>query len=140
MEANCALQHTDSVPVVNGTTDREALPKHWVATLVQSCCERSVSKKLDGLKIENYVPSQWEYRQWSDRKKKVERMVIPMIVFIHADKPTIKRLITYTFINKVLSYPGERQPAIIPDQQIDHLKFMLKQSEAPIEMHEQVFK
>lgn len=140
MEANNAPLHTHSVPVVNGTTDREALPKYWVAALVQMHCERSVGKKLDSLKIENYIPTQLEYHQWSDRKKKVERVVIPMVVFIHTDKASVKQLVKYSFINKLLSYPGQRQPAIIPDFQIGDLKFMLKQSEALIEMHDHVFK
>lgn len=140
MEANHTFQQTDSVSVVNGTNDREAHPKYWVAALVQMHRERSVSKKLDDLAIENYVPGQWEYHQWSDRRKKVERIVIPMIVFIHTDKATIKRLITYSFINKILSLPGQTTPAIIPDVQIKHLKFMLKQSEASIEIYDQIFK
>ncbi|MBQ8672659.1 MAG: UpxY family transcription antiterminator [Bacteroides sp.] len=140
MEAKVAVPHTLSIPSVDGTDDREALPKSWVAALVQVRSEKAVGKRLFDLHIESYVPTQWEYHQWSDRRKRVERVIIPMVVFIHADKATIKRLITYTFINKVLSYPGERQPAIIPDYQIDHLKFMLKQSEAPIEMHDHVFK
>lgn len=140
MEAKTDARHTLSVTAVNGTGDREALPKHWIATLVQMRCEKAVSKKLDGLNIENYVPTQWEYHQWSDRRKKVERVVIPMVVFIRTDKPTIKRLVTYSFINKVLSYPGQRTPAIVPDSQVERLKFMLKQSEALIEMRDRIFK
>lgn len=131
---------TNPVPPVNGTDDREAHPKHWVATLVQIRCEKAVAKKLKSLHIESYVPTQWEIHQWSDRKKKVERVVIPMIVFVHTDKQNQKKLITHSFINKVLSYPGQATPAIIPDSQIESLKYMLRQSDAPVEMREHVFK
>lgn len=140
MESKVNVSHILSVTAVNGTDGREALPKYWIATLVQMYSEKSVSKKLNGLGIENYVPSQWEYHMWSDRRKKVERIVIPMVVFIHTDKATMKRLITYSFINKVFTYPGQRTPAIIPEEQIENLKFMLKQSETSIEMHDHVFK
>ena len=139
MEVKSAAAQTISVPVVNGTTDREALPKHWIAALVQMCCEKAVGKKLDTLGIENYVPTQLEYHRWSDRKKKIERVVIPMVIFIRTDAHTIKRLVTYSFINKLLSYPGERCPAIIPDHQIERLRFMLKQSETLIEMYDRIF-
>lgn len=135
----------DNLQVIEGTTangadGREALPKHWIAALVQVRNEKAVGKKLNDLKIENYVPTQWEIHQWSDRKKKVEQVVIPMIVFIHTDKPTERRLITYSFILKLLTYPGTRTPAIIPDEQINRLMFMLKHSESLIEMRDQVFK
>lgn len=54
---------------VNGTNDREAYPKRWVAALVQMNCEKKVASKLDKLGITNYVPIQKEIHQWSDRKK-----------------------------------------------------------------------
>lgn len=131
---------TISITAANGTDDREARPKHWVAVLVQVRSEKAVGKKLQDLHIENYVPTQWEIHQWSDRKKKVERVIIPMIVFIHTDKASIKRLITHTFIHKLITFPGQYSPAIIPDEQIERLKFMLKHAESAVEMKEHVFK
>lgn len=133
------IQNVTTSPA-NGTDDREAHPKHWVATLVQVRSEKAVGKKLQGLDIENYVPTQWEIHQWSDRKKKVERVVIPLIVFVHADKATIKRLIIHPFIHKIVTYPGQNKPAIIPDEQMEKLKFMLRQSETPIEMKDRIFR
>ena len=61
---------------VTGTNDREACPKRWVAALVQMNCERKVAAKLDKMGIANYVPVQQEKHQWSDRKKKIDRIVI----------------------------------------------------------------
>jgi transcription antitermination factor NusG len=125
---------------VNGTDERVAHPKYWVAALVQVHTEKSVSKKLNTLGIANYVPIQSEIHQWSDRRKKVERVVIPMIVFIHAEKDEIKKLVYHSFIHKLLTYPGQKTPAIIPDSQIENLKFMLGQSESKVEMRDKIFK
>ncbi len=55
--------------LVNGTNDRGAYPKRWIAALVQVNCEMRVAKKLDNLGIVNYVPTQKEVHSWSDRKK-----------------------------------------------------------------------
>ena len=140
MEARSDALRPHFVTPVNGTDDREAYPKHWVAALVQVRSEKAVGKKLQGLNIENYVPTQWEIHQWSDRKKKVERVVIPLIVFVHADKATIKRLILHPFIHKLVSYPGQNAPAIIPDDQLEKFRFMLRHSDRPVEMKEHVFK
>lgn len=127
---------TSPKSIVDGTTDRVAHPKRWIAALVQMCTERKVGERLDKLEVENYVPTQTEIHQWSDRKKKVERIVIPMIVFIHTDEMTERRLRMQTFIRKILSYPGQWKAAVIPDNQIQRLKFMLKHAETQVELME----
>ena len=129
--------HIGSDPVVSVTTDREAHPERWVAALVQMCTEKKVGDRLTKLGIENYVPTQTEIHQWSDRKKKVERVVIPMVVFVRADEATERTLRMQSFIRKFLTYPGQTAAAVIPDDQIDRLKFMLKQADSPVELREQ---
>jgi transcription antitermination factor NusG len=124
----------DTDPVVSVTTDREAHPVRWVAALVQMCTEKKVGDRLKKLCIENYVPTQTEIHQWSDRKKKVERVVIPMVVFVRVDEATERTLRMQSFIRKILTYPGQTAAAVIPDEQIDRLKFMLKQADSPVEL------
>jgi hypothetical protein len=88
MVMNDGILEKISVTAVNGTDGREALSKWWVAVLVKIRSEKAVAKKLLNLEIENYVPTQWEVHQWSDRRKKVERVVIPMVVFVRTDAVT----------------------------------------------------
>ena len=137
MKTNVYSSDSGLSSVVPVTTDREAHPKRWVAALVQMCTEKKVGERLTKLGIENYVPTQTEIRQWSDRKKKVERVVIPMVVFVHTDEKTERSLRMQSFIRKILTYPGQIAAAVIPDDQINRLKFMLRQSDSPVEMMEQ---
>ena len=137
MKTNVYSSESEMESIVPVTTDREAHPKRWIAALVQMCLEKKVGERLTKLGIENYVPTQTEIRQWSDRKKKVERVVIPMIVFIHTDEKTERSLRMQSFIRKILTYPGQTTAAVIPNDQIDRLKFMLRQSDSPVEMMEQ---
>ena len=125
--------------IVNGTSDREAYPKYWTAVLVQMCTEQKVSTKLHKLGITNYVPTQTEIHLWSDRKKKIERIVIPMVVFVLVDKEIEKKLRTYSFIYKFISYPGQKEAAIIPDEQIEKLKFMLNNADSNVEVSDSVY-
>ena len=60
--------------------------KYWVAALVKINTEKKVGERLSKLGYHSYVPTQTEIHQWSDRKKKIERIVIPMIVFVLVDK------------------------------------------------------
>ena len=129
--------HPQVESIVPVTTDREAHSKRWIAALVQSCLEKKVGERLDKLGVENYIPTQTVIRQWSDRKKKIERVVIPMIVFIRTDEMTERRLRMQTYIRKILSYPGQWKAAVIPDAQIDRLKFMLRHAESSVELLEQ---
>lgn len=124
---------------VNVTNDREAYPKHWIAALVQMNTEKKVGKKLSKINIENYVPTQQEIHLWSDRKKKINRIVIPMVIFIRTDNQTERQIRDFSFIYKILSYPGHKETAVIPDTQIEQLKFMLKHAESEVQLTEKIF-
>ena len=110
---------------VNGTDDREAYPRHWIAALVQMNMEKKTAQKLEKLGYECYVPTQTEIHQWSDRKKKIQRIVIPMVIFVCVGKSDEKELKKFSYIHKFVSYPGKTEAAIIPATQLDQLKFML---------------
>ena len=118
--------------LVNGTNDREAHPKFWIAALVQMNCERKSAEKLSKLGISNYVPIQEEIHQWSDRRKKITRVVIPMVVFVRVDEIERNLVRDLSFIYKLITYPGHSQPAIIPDSQISQLQFMVDNSKDQI--------
>ena len=118
--------------LVNGTNDREAHPKVWIAALVQMNCERKSADKLSKIGISNYVPIQEEAHQWSDRRKKITRVVIPMVVFVHVDEIERNIVRDLSFIYKLITYPGQSQPAIIPDSQISQLQFMVDNSKDQI--------
>ena len=117
---------------VNGTNDREAYPKRWVAALVHTNCEKKVATKLEKLGIENYVAIQTEEHQWSDRKKKIDRIVIPMVVFVRLAKNEEDEFRRLPFIRKFITYPGAKELATpIPDEQIEQLRYLLDHSESP---------
>lgn len=124
--------------LVDVTDERVAYPKRWIAVLVQMNAEKKTSARLNALGIENYVPVQREVRRWSDRKKLIDRVVIPMVVFVKINSNDERQLKKYSFIYKILTYPGQTKSAVIPDDQIERLKFMLSQSESPVEVTDKI--
>lgn len=44
--------------------------------------EKKTAERLTAMNIENFLPVQEEIRQWTYRKKKIERVVIPMMIFV----------------------------------------------------------
>ena len=70
------MNHTDITPHI--------IPRRqWLVAYVQSCLEKKTAERLKTMGVEYYLPIQSEIRQWSDRRKKVDRLVIPMMIFVH---------------------------------------------------------
>lgn len=122
----------------NGTDGGGAVENAWVAALVQTNCERQVARKLEPLSFECYVPVQEEIHLWSDRKKKVQRLIIPNIVFVKTPQPRFDELKRLSFVRGLLSHPGEKEPAKIPEVQMEKLRFMLGQTDVPVELENNV--
>ena len=70
---------------IHGTGEGVAHSKRWYVALVRMHHEKKVSEYLNKVGIENFVPVQKEIHQWSDRRKLVESVLLPMMVFVHAD-------------------------------------------------------
>ena len=123
--------------LVNGTNDREAYPKHWIAMLVQVNCEKKTATRLGKVGYETYIPTQQEVHQWSDRKKKVDRLIMPMVVFVRATVREEEWLRDQSYIHKLLALPGSDEDkkkfaTPIPDSQIERLKFLLENAESEV--------
>ena len=123
--------------LVNGTNDREAYPKRWIAVLVQVNCEKKTATRLGKVGYETYIPTQQEVHQWSDRKKKVDRLIMPMVVFVRATVREEEWLRDQSYIHKLLALPGSDEDkkkfaTPIPDNQIERLKFLLENAESEV--------
>lgn len=127
----------ESSAIQNSTSPASA--KYWVAALVKMNTEKKVSAKLTQLGYHNYVPTQTEIRQWSDRKKKIDRIIIPMVIFIQVDKEEEISLRKSSIVYKFISYPGQKEAAVIPNEQIEKLKFMLHNADSAVEFSDTVY-
>jgi transcription antitermination factor NusG len=139
MNTSKTEQHScdNSFVVEKGNSNSHS--KYWVAALVQMNTEKKVGSMLSNLGFHNYVPTQKEIHQWSDRRKQIERIVIPMIIFVLVDKEGEKNLRKKSFIYKFISYPGQNEAAVIPYEQIEKLKFMLHNADSVVEFSEFVY-
>ena len=122
------LSEDQGVSPVNGTDDREAYSKSWIALYTRPRSEKKVKAFLDEQKIEAYLPVQKQIRQWSDRKKLVDVVIIPMVIFVNVSKEKLNQIINHPLILRPLTLPGNKDIAIIPNSQIEQLKFILGQS------------
>ncbi|MDE7420455.1 MAG: UpxY family transcription antiterminator [Muribaculaceae bacterium] len=148
MSAN-TIVNKDISPVTDVVDDAVGVEKsHWFVAIVNHNSEKKGSTQLDKIGITNYVPIQKEIRIWKNgRKAKVDRVVIPSTIFIYCTELQRREIVGLPFVNRFMtnkagtSKNGTNKPlAIIPDSEIERLKFMLGQSDFPIEITEKSFR
>lgn len=106
--------------------------RRWLAAYVKMHHEKRVRERLSELEIENFLPVQTEVRQWSDRKKRVEQVLIPMMIFVHVDTEEQRTVLTHPSVLRYLVLRGEHAPAEIPEEQMNRFRFMLDFSDQPV--------
>lgn len=155
-------------PEVDVTFDREAFAptaqagvvSHWNVAVVRVRCEKLAVDHIKKLGMEAFVPTQMETHQWKDRRKKIERIITPSLVFFNISQSLchssvsaegVKRPKTRDFLEKelrarqldvrktmyvyrLLSMPHETKPADIPEEQLRRFKYMIGMSDERVDL------
>lgn len=107
--------------------------QHWYVFYVRMHHEKKTAEKLANLGVTYYLTVQEVTRQWSDRKKKLKIVVIPMMIFVKADE--VKRVELLRDIPAITGSLIDRttgRPAIIRDDEMKRFMFMLDYSEEAV--------
>ena len=100
---------------------------HWYIAYTRSCQDKNVAAALSARGYEVFVPIRKEVRQWSDRKKVVDRLLIPHMVFVRCTE--LERRNSASEIPYITRYltekPGSYKAAIVPDSQMDAFMAMV---------------
>ena len=123
------MQNTNHIETKTNTA-----PRQWLVAYVQSCLEKKTAQRLVAMGIECYLPVQSEIRQWSDRRKRVDCLVIPMMIFVHVTPQERPLPLSLQAVSRYMVLRGESTPAVIPDEQMDRFRFMLDYSPEAVEM------
>lgn len=108
--------------------------EHWYAMYVKMHHEKKTAEKLSNMGITNYLPLQETIRQWSDRKKKIQVVIIPMIIFVKSNEKTrIEILKNVHSINGTMIDKATHKPAIIRDEEMERFMFMLDYSDEAVQ-------
>ena len=105
---------------------------HWYAVYTAPRAEKKVSERFRQDSIEHYLPLHTVKRKWSDRVKEVEVPVVNGYIFVNIAKSQFKEVLnTYGALSFVREFGT---PVIIPDQQIQRLRFMIECSDETVEI------
>lgn len=120
------------VSPANGTDDRGAHPEHWHVAFTRSNAERTAAASIRKAGFPAYIPTRIELRQWSDRKKRVEVLLIPRVVFVKAAENRLNEILRLQAVTSMLKAPGKHEPARIPDKEMEHFIFMVGNADTPV--------
>lgn len=112
----------------------------WFIAIVNNRSEKSGADKLTKMGIENYVPVQQELRVWTNGKRvMVEKVMIASKIFIRCTERQRREIVNLPFIFRFMinkagtSANSVSKPlAMVPDYEIEQLKFMLGVADAKV--------
>lgn len=109
----------------------------WFVAVVSHNGEHAVARRLGERGYVTYVASQREMRVWRDgRRKEVDRVVIPSTVFVRCAEHERRDVVKVQGVSRFLmnrAGAGGVCPAVVPDVQMDRLRFMLGATDRPVE-------
>lgn len=102
--------------------------EHWYVAYTRSCQDRNVAAALTKAGYECYFAVQTVLHKWSDRVKKIQKPVIPRVVFVRCTEERRRdSLKSFPYIVKYLSKgEGAYAPATVPDDQIALFRAMVE--------------
>jgi len=117
---------------VKGICSTEINCPRWYAVYTKSRTEKKVKEEFGFKNIECYLPIHKQLRQWSDRKKWVEKPLISGYIFVRIPYKDHLRVLQTDGVVSFVRFDGK--PATIPDSQIENLKKILRESEIRLEV------
>lgn len=111
--------------------------KHWHVIYTRSRAEKKVIEELVYKKIDCFLPLQKKLRQWKDRKKWVEMPLMTGYCFVNISRKEYEEVLKTANVVCFITFEGKA--AIVPDNQIEAIKRMLKQYDFDVTVSTETF-
>ena len=90
----------------------------WFVVYTKAQAEKKFAERLQHAGYEVYLPLQEELKQWSDRKKKIQKPLISSVVFVCCTEAQLSGLYNILGFSRVLRYLGK--PAVVQPHHVGH--------------------
>ena len=122
----------------------EPAERKWYVAVVGPNAEKAARDRLLELGYDAYVATQEELHQWKNgRRKRVERVVVTQVVFLHVTDAERRQAVALPFVKKFLTDKarmandlGVHPLATVSDSEMQSLRFMLYQADQPVEFRD----
>jgi transcriptional antiterminator RfaH len=99
--------------------------KKWLVLKTRANAEKKVAERLALKGIEVYLPLYTTMKQWSDRKKKIQKPLISSTVFVYVNEKEREQFWNVVGISGMLYFLGK--PAVVREEEIVMLQQMLQE-------------
>jgi transcription antitermination factor NusG len=99
--------------------------RRWLVVKTKPNAEKKVAERLVLKNLEVYLPLYTTLKQWSDRKKKVQKPLISSTIFVRISEEDREQLWNVVGVSGMLYYLGK--PAVARDEEILILQQMLQE-------------
>lgn len=106
----------------------ETSDKNWYVIYTKPRAEKKTAQRLNDIGIEAYCPTVKEIRVWSDRKKKIDKPVLPSMIFVKISEA--ERHLVFDIKSVVRFLFWQKEAAKITDQEIEKLRESLNTKSA----------
>ena len=94
------VEETTSIP-------KKTIEEKWYAIYTKPRAEKLVNQRLLEEGVETFLPLQKTYRIWSDRKKLVEKPLLPSYLFVKTKTKNFHYVYRVPGIVKFVSFEGQ---------------------------------
>ena len=115
---------------------RKKPESHWYAVYTHSRAEKRVNDRLIEAGIETFLPMQKTLRQWSDRKKLVEKPLISSYIFVKVVPKHFLAVRKTEGVVKLITL--DSKPVVIPEDQMKNLRILCS-SDADVMVSDKVY-
>jgi transcriptional antiterminator RfaH len=116
------MEKTQPAPVKKEVMASAKPEKHWYAVYTHSRAEKKVNSRLLEAGVDTFLPLQKTLRQWSDRKKLIEKPLISSYIFV---KVTPREFFKVRITDGVVKFIAlEGKPVVIPEEQMANLRIL----------------
>ena len=93
------------------------MEKKWFVIYTKVQQELKTAEQLTAMGIVNYCPTVNLIKQYSDRKKKIKKPLLPSYVMVHIEESERNKVFSSSGVVRYLFYLGK--PAVIPASEIE---------------------
>lgn len=138
---------SDGCAPVHNATDGAVGVSKWFVAIVRHNSEKTVAQQLADKGFKSYVAAQSQLRLYpSGRRRKIEKVMIPCHVFVRCTEAERRNIVAFPYINRFLVNRARAKdglaapPAVIPEKEMETLRFMLGQAEYPVTFTSTIFR
>jgi len=92
----------------------------WYAAHTSPRHEKRVAQRLEGNRVQYFLPLYQSVRRWKDRRKEIELPLFPGYIFVHVALRDRLQVLRLPGVVQFVSFGGK--PAVLPSAEIESLR------------------